>query len=129
MILAMTFQEAEHDVTTDDEFQKGARIKYTPEQIYYISLGMETNVWDMAISAKYNDDVYNSGTNTAVKTDSAWIYDFRSGMNLDGMGLQGARAFFNVDNLFDETYIASAHNYGVRPNKPQTVMAGVSFDF
>jgi outer membrane receptor protein involved in Fe transport len=50
-------------------------------------------------------------------------------MNLDGMGLQGARAFFNVDNLFDETYIASAHNYGVRPNKPQTVMAGVSFDF
>ena len=129
MILAMTFQQAEHDVTTDDDFYDGNRIKYTPEQIYYISLGMETNSWDMNISAKYNDDVANTGANNAVMTDSAWIYDFRSGMNLDGMGLQGARAFFNVDNLFDETYIASAHNYGVRPNKPQTVMAGVSFDF
>jgi Fe(3+) dicitrate transport protein len=129
MILAVTLQEAEHDVTTDDDFYDGNRIKYTPEQIYYISLGMETNSWDMNISAKYNDDVANTGANNAVMTDSAWIYDFRSGMNLDGMGLQGARAFFNVDNLFDETYIASAHNYGVRPNKPQTVMAGVSFDF
>ena len=90
---------------------------------------METNSWDMNISAKYNDEVMNTGKSTAVKTESAWIYDFRSGMNLDGMGMQGARAFLNVDNLFDKSYIASAHNYGVRPNKPQTVMAGVSFDF
>ena len=129
MILAVTLQEAEHDVTTDDDFQDGARIKYTPEEIYYLSLGMETNSWDMNISAKYNDDVMNTGKSTAVKTESAWIYDFRSGMSLDGMGMQGARAFFNVDNLFDKSYIASAHNYGVRPNKPQTVMAGISFDF
>ena len=28
-----------------------------------------------------------------------------------------------------ERYIASAHNYGFRPNKPQTVMAGVTLDF
>jgi Fe(3+) dicitrate transport protein len=129
MILAVTLQEAEHDVTTGSSFKDGARIKYTPEEIYYLSLGMETNAWDMNISAKYNDDVMNTGKSTAVKTDSAWIYDFRAGMNLDGMGMQGARAFLNVDNLFDKSYIASAHNYGVRPNKPQTVMAGISFDF
>jgi Fe(3+) dicitrate transport protein len=129
MILAVTLQEAEHDATTTSSFIDGARIKYTPEEIYYLSLGMETNGWDVNISAKYNDDVMNTGKNTAVKTESAWIYDLRSGMNLDGMGMPGARAFLNVDNLFDKTYIASAHNYGVRPNKPQTVMAGISFDF
>jgi Fe(3+) dicitrate transport protein len=129
MILAVTLQEAEHDATTDTSFVDGARIKYTPEEIYYLSLGMETNSWDMNISAKYNDDVKNTGASDAVSTESAWIYDFRSGMSLDGMGMQGARAFFNVDNLFDKSYIASAHNYGVRPNKPQTVMAGISFDF
>ena len=39
MILAITLQEAEHDVTTDTSFQDGARIKYTPEEIYYLSLG------------------------------------------------------------------------------------------
>ena len=129
MILAVTLQEAEHDVTTDSDFQSGARIKYTPETIYYLSLGMETNTMDMNISAKYNDDVKNTGSLTAVSTESAWIFDLRSGMNLDGMGMQGARAFLNVDNLFDKSYIASAHNYGDRPNKPQTVMAGISFDF
>ena len=72
---------------------------------------METNSWDMNISAKYNDEVMNTGKSTAVKTESAWIYDFRSGMSLDGMGMQGARAFLNVDNLLDKSYIASAHNY------------------
>ena len=129
MILAITLQEAEHDVTTDTSFQDGARIKYTPEEIYYLSLGMETNSWDMNISAKYNDDVNNTGKASPITTESAWIYDFRSGMSLDGMGMPGARLFLNVDNLFDKQYIASAHNYGVRPNKPQTFMAGISFDF
>ena len=129
MVLAVTLQEAEHDATTDSSFIKGSRIKYTPEEIYYISLGMETNSWDMNLSVKYNDDVNNTGKASPIKTESATIFDFRSGMSLDGMGMQGARAFFNVDNLFDKTYIASAHNYGFRANKPQTIMAGVTFDF
>ncbi len=129
MAVSVTVQEAEHDVTTGTSFADGARIAYTPEEIYYISLGAETNDWDMQISAKYNDEVYNKGISTAAKTESAWIYDFRSAMDLGSMGYTGARAFLNVDNLFDKQYIASSHNYGVRPNKPQTVMAGVAVDF
>ena len=129
MAVSVTVQEAEHDVTTGSSFADGARIAYTPEEIYYISLGAETNDWDMQISAKYNDEVYNKGISTAAKTESAWIYDFRSAMDLGSMGYTGARAFLNVDNLFDKQYIASSHNYGVRPNKPQTVMAGVAVDF
>ena len=130
MAVSVTLQEAEHDVTTKDgEFESGARIAYTPEQIYYVSLGAETNSWDMQISAKYNDDVYDAGSSSAQKTESAWIYDFRSGMDLSAMGYAGARAFFNIDNIFDKEYIASAHNYGVRPNKPQTFMAGMAIDF
>ena len=129
MIVSVTLQEAEHDVTTGTSFQDGARIKYTPEEIYYLSIGAETNDWDVNISAKYNDEVMDSGKATAIKTESAWIYDFRSGVQLDNMGLAGARAYFNIDNLFDKAYVASAHNYGVRPNKPQTFMAGISFDF
>ena len=129
MAVSVTVQEAEHDVTTGTSFADGARIAYTPEEIYYISLGAETNDWDMQISAKYNDEVYNKGVSTAAKTESAWIYDFRSAMDLGSMGYTGARAFLNVDNLFDKQYIASSHNYGVRPNKPQTVMAGVAVDF
>tara|TARA_B100000497_G_scaffold60954_1_gene69156 strand:+ start:555 stop:2801 length:2247 start_codon:yes stop_codon:yes gene_type:complete len=129
MIIAVTLQEAEHDTATDSGIQDGARIAYTPEEIYYVSIGAETNSWDMQLSAKYNDEVYNKGSSTSDKTESAVIYDFRSGMSLDSMGYAGARAFLNIDNLFDKEYIASAHNYGFRANKPQTVMAGLSFDF
>ena len=129
MAVSVTLQEAEHDVTTGSSFADGARIAYTPEEIYYISIGKETNSYDMQISAKYNDEVFNKGISTAAKTESAWIYDFRSGMDLGSMGYKGARAYFNVDNLFDKQYIASSHNYGVRANKPQTIMAGISLDF
>lgn len=130
MSISVTLQEAEHDVTTKSgSFEDGARIAYTPEEIYYVSLGAETNHWDMQISAKYNDEVYNKGASSADVTESAVIYDFRSGMSLDSMGYTGARAFLNIDNLFDKEYIASAHNYGFRANKPQTVMAGISLDF
>tara|TARA_B100002019_G_scaffold118541_1_gene101755 strand:+ start:1413 stop:3641 length:2229 start_codon:yes stop_codon:yes gene_type:complete len=130
MSVSVTLQEAEHDVTTKSgEFEDGARIAYTPEEIYYVSVGAESNLWDMQLSAKYNDEVFNKGSSTAAKTESAWIYDFRSGLDLSSMGYVGARAFFNVDNLFDKNYIASSHNYGVRPNKPQTIMAGISVNF
>ena len=45
--ISVTLQEAEHDVTTKSgEFVDGARIAYTPEEIYYVSLGAETNDWD-----------------------------------------------------------------------------------
>jgi Fe(3+) dicitrate transport protein len=129
MAVSVTLQEAEHDVTTGTSFGDGARIAYTPEEIYYVSIGAESNNWDMQISAKYNDEVFNKGVSTASKTESAWIYDFRSGMDLGSMGFSGMRAYLNVDNVFDKQYIASAHNYGVRPNKPQTFMAGIALDF
>ena len=129
MAVSVTLQEAEHDVTTGTSFADGARIAYTPEEIYYVSLGAESNNWDMQISAKYNDEVFNKGVSTASKTESAWIYDFRSGMDLGSMGYSGARAYLNIDNIFDKQYIASAHNYGVRPNKPQTFMAGIALNF
>ena len=50
-------------------------------------------------------------------------------MKLDKWDMLVHVLLLNIDNLFDKTYIASAHNYGVRPNKPQTFMAGISLDF
>ena len=127
--VAVTLQEAEHDVTTSSTIVDGARIAYTPETIYYVSLGAETNDWSTQLSMKYNDDVYNKGVSTSARTESGTIFDFNGSMNLGGMGMAGSRAFLNIDNLFDKTYLASAHNYGYRPNKPRTIMAGISVDF
>jgi outer membrane receptor protein involved in Fe transport len=97
MAVSVTYQEAEHDVTTKNgEFVDGARIAYTPEEIYYISLGAETNNWDMQISAKYNDEVFDKGSSTLIKQKALGYMTFRSGMSSRSMGYAGARAFLNV---------------------------------
>ena len=44
-------------------------------------------------------------------------------------GIKNAKLFLNADNLFDKVIVASEHEYGKRPNKPLSVMAGVKFDF
>ena len=127
-VFSATLQEAERDVTTSSTIIDGNQLTYSPEESFYISIGAETNDWDYKFAAKYTDEYFTNDANT-LKTEDAWIVDFQGGINLDKLGMQGARAFVNVDNLLDKTYMASAHEYGVRPNKPQSFMAGVTFDF
>ena len=127
-VFSATLQEAERDVTTGSSIVDGNQLTYSPEESFYISIGAETNDWDYKFAAKYTDEYFTNDANT-LKTEDAWIVDFQGGIKLDKLGMQGARAFVNVDNLLDKTYMASAHEYGVRPNKPQSFMAGVTFDF
>ena len=127
-VFTATLQEAERDVTTSSTIIDGNQLTYSPEESFYISIGAETNDWDYKFAAKYTDEYFTNDANT-LKTEDAWIVDFQGGIKLDKLGMQGARAFVNVDNLLDKTYMASAHEYGVRPNKPQSFMAGVTFDF
>ena len=127
LTIAMTFQDSERTVTTDSG-NTGNTLPYNPEQIFYVSLGAETNDWDYKFAAKYTDEYFTNDANT-LKTEDGLVVDFQGGIQLDKLGMPGARAFVNIDNLFDKTYMASAHEYGVRPNKPQTFMAGMTFDF
>ena len=127
-VFTATVQEAERDVTTGSSIIDGNSLTYSPEQIFYISIGAETNDWDYKFAAKFTDEYFTNDTNT-LKTEDAWIVDFQGGIKLDKLGMPGARAFVNVDNLLDKTYMASAHEYGVRPNKPQSFMAGITLDF
>ena len=125
---AMTLQDSERTVGTSSSKLGGKTLPYNPEQIFYVALGAETNDWDYKFAVKYTDEYFTNDTNT-IKTDDGTVIDFQGGINLAKLGMPGARAFVNVDNLLDKTYLASAHEYGVRPNKPQTFMAGLSFDF
>jgi Fe(3+) dicitrate transport protein len=127
-IFSATIQESERDASTSGTKLDGNSIPYTPEEVFYIAIGAETNDWDYKFAAKYTDEYYTNDANS-LKTEDAWIVDFQGGINLDKLGMAGARAFVNVDNLLDKTYLASSHEYGNRPNKPQSVMAGILFDF
>jgi Fe(3+) dicitrate transport protein len=127
-VFSATIQESERDVTTSATIIDGNHLVYSPEEIFYVSIGAQTNDWDATFAMKYNDEYFTNDLNT-IKTEDAWIVDFQGGIKLDKLGMQGARAFVNVDNLLDKTYLASNHEYGNRPNKPQSFMAGLTFDF
>jgi Fe(3+) dicitrate transport protein len=108
----------------------GKSIAYVPDFQMYTSIGMETNDWSVALGAKYLDDTFTNDENT-FRTGKAFIFDLNAGMNVpvNSNGIKDARLFVNVDNLFDKVIVASEHEYGKRPNKPLSVMAGVKFDF
>ena len=108
----------------------GKSIAYVPDFQLYTSMGMETNDWSIALGAKYQDDTFTNDANT-YRTGKAFIFDLHAGMNVavNSNGIKDARLFLNVDNLFDKVIVASEHEYGKRPNKPLSVMAGVKFDF
>ncbi|MDB3972680.1 TonB-dependent receptor [Gammaproteobacteria bacterium] len=108
----------------------GNSIAYVPDFQLYTSVGMETNDWSIALGAKYQDDTFTDDLNT-FRTGKAFIFDLHAGMNVavNSNGIKDARLFLNVDNLFDKVIVASEHEYGKRPNKPLSVMAGVKFDF
>ncbi len=108
----------------------GNTIPYVPDFQFYTSLGMETNNWSVALGAKYLDDTFTNDANT-YRTGKAFIFDLSSSMNLpiNTGGIKNAKLFLNADNLFDKVIVASEHEYGKRPNKPLSVMAGVKFDF
>ena len=57
---------------------------------------------------KYTDEYFTNSANT-IKTEDGVVVDFQGGIKLDKLGMPGARAFVNIDNLFDKTYMASAH--------------------
>ena len=108
----------------------GKSIAYVPDFQLYTSMGMETNDWSIALGAKYQDDTFTDNANL-YRTGKAFIFDLHAGMNVavNSNGIKDARLFLNVDNLFDKVIVASEHEYGKRPNKPLSVMAGVKFDF
>ena len=122
------FQESEYK--GQNSTYVGNSIAYVPDFQLYTSLGMETNNWSVALGAKYLDDTFTNDQNT-YRTGKAFIFDLSSSMNLpiNTGGIKNAKLFLNADNLFDKVIVASEHEYGKRPNKPLSVMAGVKFDF
>ena len=128
LLISGMLQDSEY--TGQNVSYRGNSVAYVPDFQLYTSVGAETNNWDISLGAKYLDDTFTNDDNT-YRTGKAFIFDLHSGMKIPPLmaGIKSARAFINVDNLFDKVIVASEHEYGKRPNKPLTFMAGVKFDF
>jgi catecholate siderophore receptor len=84
-----------------------------------------TPQWGVGLGAIHQDRVYVSTDNTVVlpgftRFDAAVFYTVSTNMRLQ----------LNVENLFDETYFASAHsNNNIMPASPRAVRVGLDFRF
>ena len=109
----------------------GDGLKGVPESTFSARVGVEhSSGWNNYAVAKYVDEMCvavgcNRSSSQQAKTDAVFVVDYISRYRLD----KNAEVFFKVENLFDEQEIVSRSPEGARPNKPRSVMLGMTIGF
>jgi Fe(3+) dicitrate transport protein len=105
--------------------QSGDRLPYLPEHALNLQLGVEGERWRVNLAGNYIDDMRTDAGDTSPRTESAFVVDLATGWRLT----PDAELFAKVENLTDETWIASRRPAGARPGMPRMTMLGVKVDF
>jgi len=108
---------------------KGDQLPYIAKNQFFVGLGLVGKKWELHANAKYVGDmrsVAGSGTIAqSEKINNHFVVDLASEVEI----YKNTRLFFNVDNLFDETYMASRSTNGARAGKPLSFLAGIKYEF
>lgn len=121
--------------------RKGNRLPYVPEFQVAAGTGIEWARYGLYLDAIFVDETYGTANNTSnlrrgVNADGA--LDSRFGQN-DAYILvdfsakaritDSVEGFVGVQNLFDESYVASRLPHGPRPGAPRFAYAGLEVNF
>ena len=133
-----TFTQAqlETDTNTSSGFYKGGRdgneLPYTPEFQATFGTGAHWKKFGTEISASWVDETYSTASNdvdpgdySVGKIDSHIVVDWNAYYHVN----KNLKLTARVENLLDETYVASRHAAGSRPGKPQSFLAGFELTF
>ena len=135
MSLGYTYTDAEFRNSFRSGFgewgtvRSGDRLPYLPVQALNVQVGFEAARWRINLAGNYIDDmrtVAGQGTATpAQRTGSAFVADLAARYQLTGQ----AELFTRIENLTDETWIASRRPAGARPGMPRMTYVGVQVKF
>ena len=121
--------EFDSDVADTDFFgdvSAGDPIPYIPESQGNISIGLQTEAWDLFLGASFVDE-------TCVRASCGDFERTESTLNVDLSGSyqlnDSIDLFARVENLTGEEDMVGRQPYGARPNKDTTASVGVRFDF
>ena len=133
--LSYTFTKTEFGSSFNSSFaewgnvRKGDEIPYIPRHQIYGSVGVEDELWLINLSGKYTGKqrtvagrgafLENASLDASFVVDATAEYEF----------YKNARAFMQVNNVFDEVYIASRRPSGLRPGAPRMVWGGLKYSF
>ena len=130
-----SFNQAEFKNNFNSDFaewgdvSKGDKLPYLPQHQYYLALALEKPKFSLNIAAKYSSKMRTSAGTGAIATnekiDQTFITDLAFNYNIS----KQAKYFLAVDNIFDEVNIVARRPYGVRPNKPRTILSGLKYKF
>jgi len=128
--LAYTWMNAEFQSDFESDFfgsvQKGDPVPYIPDHQVWAAAGILHGAWSINLSANYVDAVCTRAScGVFEKTESALILDLSVHYDIN----RNWQAYAVLENLTDEIHIAAREPYGARPNKPQTLLVGMKFQF
>lgn len=117
-------------VSTSEEWGLGTvnvgdPLPYVPEIQYSVSIGLHREKWKQDLVFSYTgksfDQAVSGGKAVAAYGVVDWTGSFQWNKNL--------QLNAKVDNLLANKYSVSYRPYGLRPGKPQTLQAGLTYGF
>ncbi|MDJ0793327.1 MAG: TonB-dependent receptor [Woeseiaceae bacterium] len=109
------------------EVEVGDELPYIPEHQLRASAGLEVQQFRLNLAASYVDEMRTKAGQgafvTAETVPSHIVWDAVAAWNFNDQ----FSTYVKVDNLLDETYIASRRPAGVRPGLPRTAYLGFTY--
>ncbi|MBA2238550.1 MAG: TonB-dependent receptor [Lysobacter sp.] len=111
------------------EVESGDELPYLPEQALNLRIGVEAERWRVNLGGNYIDSMRTvagqGGTSFDQRTESAFVVDLAAAYKLNSQ----AELYTRVENLTDETWIASRRPAGARPGMPRMTYVGMRVNF
>lgn len=132
--LTYTYTETEFkndfssDLDTWGDVESGDELPYVPENQLQFSVGLVGEKWRADALLRYMDKMRTEagqGGFTNDDIDSRTVVDFSGHYNLT----QNQELTINVDNIFDEEYVATKTHGSIMVGKPRTFMVGYKYSF
>ncbi|MDP6578446.1 MAG: TonB-dependent receptor [Candidatus Marinimicrobia bacterium] len=129
--LSYTFTSTEFLNSFESNFEAwgtvmaGDEMPYVPKHQLFSEAGLEDRAWSSYIRFRLIDAMRtvagSGGIDSDFSTDVVVLFDFSAEISISST----SRLFFNMNNIFNNHYVAAARPAGVRPTMPRNIVAGV----
>lgn len=131
-----TFTDSEFQTSFETDFAdwspfvtKGDTLPYIPKSQFTANLGLDYASWNFGLTGNFVDEMRTtSGSGSipdAQRIDDHFVLDLAANYTF----LKSYKAFVQVRNLADETYVVSRRPYGLRPGLDRSFIMGLSAKF
>jgi Fe(3+) dicitrate transport protein len=109
------------------DVQAGDEFPYVPENQLQLTFGLAGDIWRTNVLVRYMGEMRSEAGIGASEDniDSRTVVDFAASYDV----AENQKVRFSVDNLFDETYMATRMHGSVMVGKPLTVSVGYQYNF